>query len=879
MNHSASFGDWLRQGRKALDLTQEDLAERIGCATETIRKIEAGRRRPSKQVTELLAETLGIAPEERSHFVQLARVNTLASTAILQPALSKRPVTNLPAPVTSFIGRNKEIESLRTVLRREGIRLLTLTGAGGSGKTRLAIQVAQGLLEDFIDGVFFISLAPFRNRTQVESAIAQTLDVHEIPDRPPAMSIKEFLRNRQLLLVLDNIEQVADGALLVTQLLDEAFRLKIILTSRSALHAYGEHDFVVPSLALPDLTQLPPLDSLFEYEAVRLFVERAQAVDSGFAMNSANAAAIAEICHRLDGLPLAIELAAARTRLMSPQAMLGRLGVGGGQLRLLTGGPRTLPLRQQTLRNTLDWSYSLLDTQEQILFRHMTIFVGGCSMEAVEAVCTVEGDTNIDFTDLVESLIDKSLVQVKKLSDDTLRFTTLETIREYGLECLAKSKETAAIQRRHAMYFVDLAERAEQELCGPQQDLWLERLEAEHNNLREALKWSLQHNENEIALRLASALWQFWAARSHLSEGRAWIERALSPRHSATLSRRLSAVNRARSRPFRPLDTFAQLSRARDWREYMSVLESSSLLSGPRALKRVNPPAWVEPIWRRTLLTRGDSSEGAIYFHNKLNRGPWQLARLLALFTSKRAGGVTLSLQAKALNGAGVLARNSGDYEPAITHHMESLTIYRELEDLQGIAASLNNLGIIALDQSDYGSAVVLHSESLAVKRELGDKRGIAASLHNLGAVAIHQGHYRRALELHEESLALFRQLGDKRNIASSLTNLGSAALHNGDYERAAALHEESLTLFRQLGDKRSVARSLTNLGNIALHQGDFERAAALHEESSVLKRELIEEGRIGEHQESLVGMDIKVRESVQAAWQRWWQTLGTRPG
>ena len=414
-----------------------------------------------------------------------------------------------------------------------------MTGPGGTGKTRLSLQVAAEVVEEFPDGAWFINLAPISDPTLVASAIAQTLRVTETAGTSLVESLQSALRNKSLLLLLDNFEQVLPAAPLVADLLAAAPGIKILVTSRASLGLYGEHDLHVPPLQLPDPKHLPSLDRLSQYEAVRLFIERAQAAKEDFAVTNENAPAVAEICVRLDGLPLAIELAAARVRLLPPRALLQRLS---SRLKLLTGGGRNLPARQQTLRGAIDWSYSLLNPAEQTLFARLAVFVGGRTVDAVEAICNAAGDLPIDPLDGVGSLLDKSLLRQEEGPDGEARLVMLETIHEYARERLDVSGEGAALRRQHLAYFLALAEQAEPELRGAAQVAWLHRLETEHENLRAALQWALGTGEAELAVRLASALAWFWEQRSYLSEGRQWLATALALPHAVAPAVRAKAL-------------------------------------------------------------------------------------------------------------------------------------------------------------------------------------------------------------------------------------------------------------------------------------------------------------------------------------------------
>jgi predicted ATPase/class 3 adenylate cyclase len=429
---------------------------------------------------------------------------------------------NLPIQPTPFVGWEQELAAVRDLLGREEVHLLTLTGPGGAGKTRLGLQVAAELSDYFAAGVFFVNLAPISDPALVVATIAETLDIREGPGQPLLERLKEQLQQKQMLLLLDNFEQVVSAASQVTDVLAACPKLKVVVTSREVLHLRAEHELAVPPLALPDPKHLPDLAILSHYAAVALFLQRAQAVKPDFQVTNANARAIVEICARLDGLPLAIELAAARMKLLSPQALLARLSQ---RLAVLTGGARDVPARQQTLRDTIAWSYDLLTTEEQRLFRRLSVFVGGCTLEAAETLCGAldDGYGAIPVLDGVGSLIDKSLLQHTEreaAEGEESRLVMLETIREYGLEALAASGEMEATRQAHAVYYFTLAEKAELEFWGPQQAERLDRLEREHDNLRTALNCLLERGEAtesiEMALRLGGALWHFWRVRNHI---------------------------------------------------------------------------------------------------------------------------------------------------------------------------------------------------------------------------------------------------------------------------------------------------------------------------------------------------------------------------
>jgi predicted ATPase/class 3 adenylate cyclase len=452
--------------------------------------------------------------------------------------LESRP-NNLPMQPTLLVGREREVEDIRGRLLAPEVRLLTLTGPGGTGKSRLALQAAADLIEEFEDGVYFVALATLTDPTLVASSVAQVLGVRESGNQPLIEGIEDYLQDKRLLLVLDNFEQILEAAPLASELLSSAPHLKVLATSRIPLRIYGEREYAVPPLAIPDPKMLPALEVLSQYEAVRLFIERAEAAKAGFEITSENAPAVAEICARLDGLPLAIELAAARIKLLPPNAILARLS---NRLKLLTGGARDLPERQRTLRGAIEWSHTLLEEGEKTLFARMAVFSGGRTLEAVEAVCDAEGDLPMDVFDGVSSLVDNSLLRQEEGPESEPRFVMLETIHEYAREKLRESGEADQIGRAHTGYFLALAEEAEPELTGSDQVGWLERLEAEHDNLRAALSRSLERSDAELGLGLASALLYFWFQRGYWGEGRGWLEEALAVNAGAAAPLRAKAL-------------------------------------------------------------------------------------------------------------------------------------------------------------------------------------------------------------------------------------------------------------------------------------------------------------------------------------------------
>jgi predicted ATPase/class 3 adenylate cyclase/DNA-binding CsgD family transcriptional regulator len=701
-----------------------------------------------------------------SHLFQLLIAGLPADFPPLK-TLDTRP-NNLPTQPTPFIGRAQEVAAVTALLRREDVRLVTLTGPGGTGKTRLGLQVVAELSEVFLDGVFFVNLAPISDPEFVISVVAQLLDVKEMGGQSLLDLLQAFLREKQLLLLLDNFEQVVSAAVPVAELLAACPKLKIVVTSRMALHVRAEREFAVPPLALPDLKRLPDLVALSQYEAVALFIQQAQAVKSDFRVTSATAPAIAEICVRLDGLPLAIELAAARVKLLPPHALLARLSQ---RLAVLTSTARDVPARQQTLRQTIDWSYHLLDAQEQRLFRRLSVFVGGCPLEAVEALYAALGDASEQILDWVASLIDKSLLQQTEQEGEEPRLVMLETIREFGLEALTESGEMQATRAAHAAYYLALAEEAARRHRGPQAAAWLERLDREHDNLRAVLGWFLERggagSSPEMALRLGEALAEFWGVRGLYSEGRTLLEQVLASCEGGATS--------VRARVLSAVADFAAMQSDFDRAE---ALYQESLV-----------------LYRELGDTRGS-----------------------AFSLSGLSGGAM---------------RKGNNYALGRSLLEESLTLYREVGDKEAIAWSLMGLADIASIQGDYTRGSALFEESLAIFRELGNKRGIANTLKQSALwLFVAQGDQAIVRARLEESLAMFRELGFKDGMAFYYWTSGWIALGQGDPATAHALVEQSLALWREMGDRWRVIWALAILGRIEAYRGDFAAARALHEES-----------------------------------------------
>ncbi|HEX8733309.1 MAG TPA: helix-turn-helix domain-containing protein, partial [Ktedonobacterales bacterium] len=628
-----AFGDLLRSRRRAAGLTQEELAERAGLSARGIADLERGvRRAPRRETVLLLAHALGAAPEEEAAFFAAARRPTAP------PKPSAPALHNLPAHVTALLGRDEAIREVVALARRPGTRLVTLTGPGGIGKTRLALGAAAELLPDFSDGVWFVRLSRLTDPALVILTIAEALGVREAGSEPVGETLRARLSGGHTLLTLDNFEQVAGAAPDVAELLEACPALCVLTTSRAPLRLQGERVYPVaplgaPPAAKPNQRRDWTPDELAEYPAVALFVERAQAAKPDFALTAANTAAVAEICARLDGLPLAIELAAARVKLLPPVALLAHLERGLG---LLAGGARDLPERQQAMRDTIAWSERLLSADEQLLFRRLAIFAGGCALDAAEAVCAApEGLAPLGgaLLDRLEALVDQNLAQQREEGDEA-RFGMLRVIREYALARLVESGEAEAARRAHAGWALALAERVDPELIGPDATIWLERLEREHDNLRAALDWARTQGELAIGLRLVVALLRYWMMRGHLGEGRTWAEGLL-------------ADAEARGQPAPPMAFFA---------------------------------AGVLALYQR------DEAAATRWLERAAARG-------------RELG--DLNVTARAQSSLGIARMQQGDLGRARASLEESLDLMRSLGDKRGIAIALGNLGVVIYTQGD----------------------------------------------------------------------------------------------------------------------------------------------------------------------------------
>ncbi|MFL5734284.1 MAG: tetratricopeptide repeat protein [Chloroflexia bacterium] len=726
---------------------------------------------------------------------------------------------NVPGLLTTLVGRQPEVAAVRELLLREDIRIVTLTGAPGIGKTRLGIEVVAGLLGDFADGVYFVNLAPVTDPDAVAQAIAAALRLRQIGDRSLEENLSRFLSGKEMLLLLDNFEQVLAAGPVVAQLLMAAPGLKVLATSRELLSLSGEHGFPVPQLSLPPVLTADgdsgrytplPAERLGDYESVQLFAQRAAAYKPDFVLGEENAHIIAAICRKLDGLPLALELAAARIRHLSPQAILDRLQ---DRLALLTGGARDLPVRQRTLRATIEWSYSLLSEEEERLFRRLAVFQGGGTLEAVEAVCNARQDLGMEPLEGVASLVDKSLLRqaagLRAMSgrgpeeEGEPRYLMLETLREYSKERLEESGEAEDLRKAHAIYFTNLAERAEPELLGPLQVAWLDRLESEQDNLRAALIWAYR-NSLEVGLRLVAGLNIYWNRRGYLVEGREWASGMVARARATGLTVVAGAYSGSIA---------ASMARALYTLGLIAFRQGHFVAAGDLLTESVQT--------YKDLRERGDA-RGLAESLNVLGIVKSRLENMAArralheeALELARQAGDEWSV-ARSLYQLGHVARLTGDYATGRSLFEESLTLFRESGDQFNIALALIGLGQMADRQGDGEAALGLFGESLSIFKELGDKWGIAGSLYCLGSTYLSLRDYARARATLEENCARTEDLGATGDLAEALEQLGKAAYFQGDYSGAHSLYERSLSLFQGLGDKMGTAHCLMDLAGIA---------------------------------------------------------------
>jgi non-specific serine/threonine protein kinase len=784
-----------------MGLTQRQLAAQINCSTVMLKKIEAEERRPSAQIVERLAEIFNIFPTEQIHFLQFARGDwkfapTSQGEELPRRVSSTTPRSNLPTPLTSFIGREKELKEISGLL--SSCRLLTLTGPGGVGKTRLAIQIAHDSIKKFSDGVFWVGLGGLSDGSLIPQEIAQSLHVRGASGEPFIETLKAYLGTKDVLLVMDNCEHLIGAfAQYAEQLLAACPKLKILATSIEVLGLFNEMIWQVPSLPLPEALEPLSLMDFKEFASIELFDERASTAKPGFTLDERNVSTVSQICRRLDGIPLAIELAAARVKVLSVDEIAARLD---DCFSLLTAGSRTAIPRHQTLRATMDWSYDLLTEAEQILFRRLSIFVGGFTLEAAEVVCS-QGMPPKNILDLLGRLVDKSLVIVEIGSEIRgTRYRLLETIRQYAGEKLLEEDESEPLCDQHLYFFVQLAEHTRPIFQTRRRTEWLPRLEVEHDNLRAALEWACERDV-ETARWLAGMLERFWFYSDHLSEAHTWFARVLDSGDRATVTKGLALAL------FGSGCVSLNLGYIDD---AQARLEQSIVL-----WQQIGAQQWLASSFQwlaYLVMQRGDGERARTIYaeHESLFRAssdPLTLAWTLGNWGTAKCAARPDDPAGKALLD-------------------EGLAVAHTLQDPFGFVLCYSSLGDWAVLQGDYASARQYFLKALEWRRQLGTRWIIVAGLWQVANIMCLQGDYSQAEPMYAEALASARALGDQRSEAHIAQELGAVAIHLGDVGRATTLLAESLSSFRKWADSLGIARCLMGLADLRQMYGHVEQAA-----------------------------------------------------
>jgi predicted ATPase/transcriptional regulator with XRE-family HTH domain len=892
------FGTLLKRFRVEAGLTQEELAERARLSTRAISDLERGARRsPYRDTVHQLADALGLDGEARTALTSAARrVEASSSLSAPGPPASSSPA-NLPLEPTSFIGRRREIAAVLPLLLDPAVRLLTLTGPGGIGKTRLAVHLAANLLDAhapgeaglFHDGIRFVSLAPLADPGLVVPAIAGALGVEERAGQGLVPALIEHLRSVRLLLVLDNFEHVLEARSLLAKLLEACSGLRLLVTSRTVLNLSWERAFEVPPLGLPELLARPAQESPNRSEALALFVERARAVRADFSLTDQNAGVVVQICRSLDGMPLAIELAAARLRLFPPHALLQRLSQ---RLQFLTGGAHDLPARHQTLRAAIDWSYALLSEEEQQLFARLSVFRGGCALDAAEAVCSPQRGPGSEILDGVTSLVEKSLL--RQDGDREPRFVMLETIREYAAERLKEAGPAERVRDAHAVHYLSLTEEAAVPLEGQEQRKQLDRLEVERDNLRAALEWLCTRGDADRALRLALALQRFWTVRGPLSEGQRWLSelgtsregsdelRAAALSAAGALSYAEGRLRESTELVERSLSLYRQLGDSRhvaasigwlvnNWHWSGEVERADALLRQSEIEARETGDQWLLAMslsFQATLASEHRDihraqqlGEESLAIYEQLNESESALAVMRVLVDAAYTAGDTDRARALTddlvrlvgrepldsaredwLEPLGYRVRVLGDYASSTRIFAVLAERAETVGDRRMAAHARTGLGLLAREQGDFCRSAELYEEAMTALQDVGDLLGYCRALVGRSDVARDQGDAKQVIELCERAREILPETGDVFLTAFALYNLGWAAWYQGDRDRTRSLFDESAGMFLRQESVVDSVEIRTGIGLLALDEDRYEQAGAILSECLTTARAI--EGR-----------------------------------
>lgn len=749
MYEEFSFGNWLKQRRKRLDLTQEQLARQVTCAVSTIQKLESDERKPSEDFAVRLAEVIGIEPAKWPAFIEMAR-----GTRSLSKVEPFRPPTNLPAPYTPFIGRKAAVKHISKKLKDVDTRLITLTGPPGIGKTRLSLQVAGEVRDSFDHGVYFVPLVSVTDLGGVIPAITQTLQLRNSGRVTTEERLYHFLKFKKILLILDNFEQVVEAAPITAELLAACPLLKLLVTSRVPLRVRAERQYPVTPLSIPDLNRLPPLEELLGYSAIELFVDRSEAVNPIFEINEGNALAVASLCNRLDGIPLAIELIAARTKIMEPALLLSRLG---GSIILHSDSLRDLEDHQHTLRITIERSYQLLNTEERSVFRWLGLFSGGCSLEAAEYLHGQFADPSVaPAIQILGSLVDSSLVNRVYVQEQS-RFTMLDTIREYAVYLLRRSDDETELRNAHASYYLSIIEEASPRLHRSVN--LINQIEVDYSNFHQALRWLMDSGDLETAYRLAVSMAALWSIHDwHLSEGRNWLERLLTDDGAGDL--KLSALSDLHQQA--GVLAYLQNDYAISRRHHRDALFYA---------RKTNDPLLI-----------GHALHGLS--NTAMNQGKYEEVVLLideCIPLARSTGDKWL--EAMALNNLAEVRRLSGDLGQAEQLFEEGLALLEELGDKFFMAILLDGLGTLAQYKGKYDRASEIHLQCLEIATEMDDRRIVALTLEKLSGVAAGSEQAERAARLLGAAEAL------RESILSTVE-----AIDRSDYERFLTMTRNALS-------------------------------------------------------------------------------------